>query len=121
MDLIRALLLKLEERPDATYNRAFNGFDGYTKQEIAYNVSLMIDADLVKGETRLLGDGTFDVVRLTRFTWAGHEFLDAARNDTVWNESKQVIKRNGGSIPFDILKDLLKTMVRELVFSAPAV
>jgi hypothetical protein len=45
-------------------------------------------------------------------TWDGHEFLDAIRNDTVWNKTKRVIADKGGSIPFDVLKDLALKFTR---------
>jgi hypothetical protein len=40
-------------------------------------------------------------------TWEGHEFLDAARNETVWNSTKETAKQYGGSIPLELMKGLL--------------
>jgi hypothetical protein len=37
----------------------------------------------------------------------GHEFLDAACNETVWKKTTEIITDKGGSIPFEVLKDLL--------------
>lgn len=40
-------------------------------------------------------------------TWEGHEFLDAARNNTVWRKVLQLVKDKGASVPFEVVKQLL--------------
>ncbi|MEW4531191.1 DUF2513 domain-containing protein [Maioricimonas sp. JC845] len=37
-------------------------------------------------------------------TWARHEFIDAARNDTVWNKATKKIRDQTATIPFEVLK-----------------
>ena len=44
-----------------------------------------------------------------------HEFLDAIRNDTVWNKVKATVKEKGGAIPFEVLK-LLAIQAAKSVF-----
>ena len=39
-------------------------------------------------------------------TWEGHEFLDAVRHETVWAKTKEVVKSKGGSVSFEVLKEL---------------
>lgn len=39
-------------------------------------------------------------------TWAGHEFLDTARNETVWTRTKELVKEKGGSASFEVVKAL---------------
>jgi hypothetical protein len=39
-------------------------------------------------------------------TWAGHEWLDAVRNDTVWLTLKADLKDKGLTLPFSLLQTL---------------
>lgn len=36
-------------------------------------------------------------------TRSGHEFLDAARSDTVWNKALSTLKDKAASVPFEIV------------------
>jgi hypothetical protein len=53
-----------------------------------------------------------------RLKWAGHEFLEAARNDSLWERGKAEIREKGLGTVFSILKDvLIKLMTQELLKS----
>ncbi|MDP9314290.1 MAG: DUF2513 domain-containing protein [Chloroflexota bacterium] len=104
MDLIREILLQVEAY-DKPHGAIPIRIEGYSKEATSYHIGLLIDAGYLAGYT---SGGTRDTHYAVRnLTWAGHEFLDAARNETVWNSTKQVVKEKGGAIPFDLLKDLL--------------
>jgi hypothetical protein len=40
-------------------------------------------------------------------TWEGHEFLEASRNENVWNKVKAIIKDKGLGLIFEVIKGLL--------------
>jgi hypothetical protein len=64
-------------------------------------------AGLIKGiahETDQHGVYWVDVDRLT---WAGHDFLDSARNREIWNQTKRVVAEKKGSVSFEMLKLVL--------------
>ena len=44
---------------------------------------------------------------ITSVTWDGHDFLDATKDNTVWEKAKKKILSPGLSFSFDLLKDLL--------------
>lgn len=79
----------------------------------SYQTALLIEAGLVKGDVsdghdlQPLGGSIF------RLTWAGHDFLDAARNDTVWHTAKEKILKPGASWTFDLLKETLKAIAKQ--------
>lgn len=78
---------------------------GHTAEEINYHLQLMWDANLVDATDGSTFSGTQFLVR--RLTWEGHEFLEAASNETVW---KKVMDKIGGplaGIPFSVLTALL--------------
>lgn len=45
-------------------------------------------------------------VAVDRLTMAGHDFLEAARNDNAWNKAKEAAKKVGG-MSVDVFKKVL--------------
>lgn len=105
LDLIRKILFQVEEKGQP---RGWVDLQipGYTAEQIAHHVWLLQDAGLIEAQDLSNFEAALDY-RPEKLTWAGHEFLDAARNDHVWSKTKEVIKEKGGSIPFEVLKGLL--------------
>jgi len=48
-----------------------------------------------------------------RPTWAGHEFLDAARNDTIWHKAGERIKKSGVGVTLSLLKEILSQLLKQ--------
>ncbi len=44
-------------------------------------------------------------------TWAGQEFLSAAKDDSLWTKAKETVLKPGASFTFDRLFDWLKGQV----------
>lgn len=112
MELIRQILLLVEEYPEPD-GAILPAIDGYSQQEIAYHVKLLADASLIEARDFSAGDNCHWVAR--HLTWQGHEFLDAARHDTIWGKAKKMIQDQGGSIPFTVLQSLLVELAKGLV------
>lgn len=112
MDLVRAILAEIEKRELVTFEIEI---EGYKENEIAYHLDILIESGLVKGEVVLVASGERRIITIDRLTWEGHEFLDAARNSSVWESAKQTMKTEGIQLPFDVLKDLLKASLRSMV------
>lgn len=113
MELIRLLLLQYEtgaRSPELA---------NHSKQEIIYNLVLMRDASLIEAQfiegNKVLPDDVMDI----RLTWAGHDFLDATRDSTVWKLAKEHILKPGASWTFSILLDWLKQEIHKKVFGIP--
>jgi len=103
MELIRLLLMQVEsgEMPA--------GLENYDELTRAYHVALMHDAGLVEASIVKDHRGMVRGAMIFRLTWAGHDFLDAARNDTIWNKAKEKVLRPGASFTFGLLVEYLKT------------
>ena len=84
---------------------------GYTQEEIGYHAVLLGEAGLAKVvEITALGDKS-PQAKITQLTWAGHEFLDSARENKRWNQAKDLISNVGGAsiqIWMMLLSDLIK-------------
>jgi hypothetical protein len=109
MNLIRLILLQAEE------GVAPAGLEKYSKEEHVYNTALAIEAGLIKGGVTEDGKGFPMITATTSLTWAGHDFLDAARNDSTWSKAVGVLKDKGLSVTFDVMKDLLTAMMRSQI------
>jgi hypothetical protein len=48
-------------------------------------------------------------------TWAGHDFLDAARDETLWNKAKVKFVKPGASFTFELVKEWLKAEMKKRV------
>lgn len=110
MSLIRELLFVAEADGDDSVL-----CEKYGREVVAGHVALLLDAELVKGCAPCGQNNRPIASVITRLTWKGHEFLDNARNDTVWKRVTGVIKEKSVSVSFEVLTELLKSSVVALV------
>jgi hypothetical protein len=108
MDLIRLLLMRSEGDKEAEV--ACNKF---TVEERAYHVQLLIDARLVEGRVMKGQQGALSGAIVFRLTWAGHDFLQSVRDETVWKKAKKHVLKVGASWTFDILSDWVKSELKK--------
>jgi hypothetical protein len=107
MDLIRLLLLQVEGD-----EKAAEKVKTYPELEVVYNAKLLVDAGLVDGDVADTGDIKTTGVVMTDLTWAGHDFLDAARDDTIWKKAKQNVMKPAAAYTFEIVKEYLKAEIK---------
>ena len=107
MDLIRLLLLRAEGEEPAP------DLSAYPHEQQVYHSALLIEAGLVRGEIITDGNGQPNATVTLRLTWKGHEFLDAARNDTVWKKAAETTKKAGVHVTMAVLEELLKKLLKE--------
>lgn len=112
MELIRLLLLQVEQ------GEAPPELSQYSEDETLYNYALMADAGLIVASLTP-ETGVPIAVSVYRLTWAGHDFLDATRDSTIWNSAKEKILKPGASWTFSILVEWLKQEVHKRVFAVP--
>lgn len=114
MDLIRALLLKLESlslSPGTIIYLEPNdqeiAIDGYSADQIEYHLDLLRERNLIEcpGAQPMIGIG------YRRLTWEGHDFLDAVRDPEIWRKTKKGAEVTG-SFTFDLVKDLAKGFIK---------
>src|SRR5581483_6410499 len=111
MDLVRELLLQIERAGPAGID-GWVVVDGYDQPTIAYHTKLLKTAGLIDAYI-LEADGVPPVAaRINCLTWAGHDFLDAIKNDTVWNRTKRTIAEKGGGATVEIVKALAVTYAK---------
>ena len=117
LELVRRILLDIEDnRDNSGGHSSWSSLveEGYAPEAIRYHVQLLNDGGLIQADELVPGQWWPE-----RITWAGHEFLDAARNQELWSKAKRQVERNVGSAPFQVVHELLLRMAKESLERAP--
>jgi Hypothetical protein (DUF2513) len=94
MDLIRKIMLVIEEHPSA-YAPDKIVVDGYSEEQVGFHIYQLLQSGLIEGiETTNSGSSGPEAIA-TCLTPAGYDFIDAIRSDTVWSKVKSYIKEKG--------------------------
>jgi hypothetical protein len=116
MDFARHILTEMEAYPHFDQSYKTISLDSHTQEELSYHVRLLAQAGLIEAEDVSSMDGTaWNPVQLTN---EGHEFLEAARNDTFWKKAKATALSGAGSLTLEGLKLALKMLVQQSIASA---
>jgi hypothetical protein len=112
MDLIRQILMNLEENEDSHGNHCVDlEIDGRSPLEVSYHVMLLHEAGLIEARDASDGEGlAWDPMRLT---WEGHEFLEQAKQDGLWRKAKKLVVEKGVGLSFDVLKAALTKLAMD--------
>ena len=116
MDLVRKILLQIEATEAG--GKIELDIPGHEDGEIGLHVELMIEHGLVEGQIKPSGDGSAHrilVYWIKGMTWEGHDFLDAARNDTIWEKAKKKCTEATGGLALDALRVCLVELGKEAV------
>jgi Hypothetical protein (DUF2513) len=104
MDLVRELLRKIEEHPRAELTGRLQ-CEGRSEEEVNYHIVLAHDAGFIEAVNAFSTDGLDWIPQ--RLTWEGHEFLEAARDDALWQKAKDATRSKGGGLTLEVLKAVL--------------
>lgn len=114
MDLVRKLLMKIEEVYEPGSRKISVSkvmVDGYDAQTVVEHLMLMKEADLLQSidaKTYVTGS---TVVSIGNLTNKGYDTLEAFKNDTIWNKTKDVVKEKGLPIVIDVFKDIASSLI----------
>lgn len=110
MDLIRKILLEIESTKDRKIRLEIAG---YEEDTINLHVELMEEKGLVDAIIKHTSDNKISLCIVRRMTWYGHDFLDAARDDTIWKNAKKICLEKTGGLMFDLLLGCLISMGKQ--------
>jgi hypothetical protein len=111
MDLIRKLVLAIEEHPHG-YAPAEIDVPDYSDEQVGYHLYLLVQGGLATGNDAEGFEAESPSAIIHALTWKGHEFADAARNETFWNKARKTVKEKAGTVGIGVLTELLKSMAR---------
>jgi len=102
LDLIREILTTLEARDSTHGGLAPGAFPNRPEEVVSYHFYLLHQAGLIEADIQKSGNtGVFGIAR--NLTWAGQEFLDKIRSDTLWKKIKSTVKDKGLDLTFDTI------------------
>lgn len=89
MEIIRTVLLKVEEKCPPYGNERFSkdDFPGYDWMTVWSHARLLEDIGFFQGVSHEVGIDCFSVHGLS---WEGHEFLESIRDPETWRKIKEI-------------------------------
>ncbi|PZV07639.1 MAG: hypothetical protein DCF32_06765 [Leptolyngbya sp.] len=117
LELIRAILLRVEETPIGRSLSSPLKVDGYGDDVIAEHVRLLkeagyIEAQLVIGFNQV-GVHQVQDFSITRLLNDGHDFIADAKNPTVWKKTIDFLASKGGDVSLAVVKGVAAKMAFE--------
>ena len=112
MELVRRILLTVESRTAAENDGAFTLPD--VPNEVAWgHLEIMQEAGLI--EATLVGHSGPGIIMasVSRLTWAGHDFLEAVRSETIWAKTKAKLAATGVAWTFEAVKSVAVTIGKQ--------
>lgn len=110
MDLVRLILLKIEEKYKSTaiVNLPIEGYDMET---VAYHCKIMDEAGLISNYQAQYAEDTLYAFFVGPLTWEGNDYLDKVRDDTLWGKTKEEITKKGLPLVFDTIKTVATAFI----------
>jgi hypothetical protein len=117
-DLVRALMLALEQA--SSYVNDNLVVEGYTRDQVAYHLGLIVRAGYAEGpQPRYSSSGSDPTIPLSvvvnRLSPAGHDFIAALRDDTVWAKVKERLAKVGGTASLDIIGQVGASITKQML------
>jgi len=116
LELIKQILLHFENKSDWGYEKDLE-IDGFDKKQVAYNLQLMYESELINGEAITSNTGRIYDVLPFRLTWKGHEFLDNIKDQSRWTKIKKTVTSKGGNFSMELIKKLAFKLAEEALFN----
>ncbi len=109
-DLIREILLKVEQSTEPLSLDDLN-FSNYSPNEVYYHGNLLIEVGYLVGRSQY-DEGQSRFLLIRRLTWQGHDFIEAARSETVWKKAKEKMLPLGNFV-FELAKPILIEFIKQ--------
>ena len=108
MDLCRALLNAMAAQDGGFVNAEKIDIDGYTQDQLDHHYYLLWQAGLIEAvQSSGINSASPTAIPLN-LTWAGQDFLDAARDPGLWKKAKEKVIGPAGGVAFSVLLEWLK-------------
>jgi Hypothetical protein (DUF2513) len=89
MNLVREILLWAVSQEHAGLDENPK-FSEYTEEQIEFHVHIMWQAGLIDAIDITTNTSKSPAAMISSVTWIGYDFIDAAKNNSVWNKAKNI-------------------------------
>ena len=83
--------------------------------DIALQVQLLHDAGYIQAEISPIRESLDIAGSIIRMTNSGYDYLDTVRDPKVWNQTKSVLEKIGGSAALEVVKEIAAKFMAELI------
>lgn len=110
-DLIRTIMMEAQSfEPNQGYIKFI--YDDEDIRAVDEHCALLIEAGLLNGVVTINDDsGIIKKVKVRGISWEGHNFIDAAKNDNLWDKAKSTILNGATGITFGLLQKWLESQI----------
>ena len=115
MDLVRRIVLAVQDLPASTGGRdmqMLNSLEGVDGALFAAHAQLLDEAGLIRAALQGDGKRVPGAAVIYRLTWAGHEFADSIRDDTLWKKVSDRVIKPSASWTFATLGEVIKLEIQ---------
>jgi hypothetical protein len=111
LDLLRKIIFAVEDRCPEAAPGAIE-IEGYSATEIGYHSYLLADSGLAKGVDVTTTSDALPQWQILHLTSEGHDFADAARNDSTWKAATKTVRDKTGGVTLEVMKQVLISVVK---------
>jgi hypothetical protein len=114
MDLIRNILLYIEERYKAGTDTIKVHIEGFPDSVVYEHCKLMQEAELIQKLENRGCDGLGDQVYVGNLTNEGYDYIDKIKDISLWGKVKGIINAKGLPLIISTVKTIADTLVKSL-------
>lgn len=85
-----------------------------------YHLGLLDAQDMIDCRLLQSDDGSIRRADVYGLTWDGQDFLDALRDDSVWEKTKRAVRESVGSTTFEVVKRAAVDVATRMALGAVA-
>lgn len=112
LDLIRRILSEVESMPAGQSRDDIKVPGEYDEATVYEHVKLLIEAGLLRGKVVNV-ESMIVAVYIEGLTWEGHDFIDVAKDESLWTKAKESVLKPTVSFTFDLLVEWLKVQAKQ--------
>lgn len=114
MSLVRTILFTLSESDDSISSDD-PAFGGYPRAVVGYHFQILDEAGLIVASVQAADNNPYYFAIASRLTWEGNDFLDAIRDESIWEKVRSTIGQATGTASFEVFKNVATSMAIEAV------
>ena len=117
MDLVRKIILKIEDEYESTALLNIK-IEDYTVEQIAAHCKMLYEAGLISSCDIKYANNNIYIFSVGNLTWEGYEYLELIRDDSIWKKVKDTAKNQGIPLMIDTVKQISLAIISSVTEGA---
>lgn len=113
LDLIRRILITIEES-----ERGYGNISVLAKKmgedfnKVCFHIQLLVENGYMNGEATYFSGNPQVIYYMHGITFAGYDYLDSIRNDTIWERTKEKLQTFGSAASLEVVRATAEIFLR---------